>query len=55
VTTFSTNIRETTMTFAIYERVSSRGQKLDSQHHDLETWAKGQQANGQAVKWYADK
>jgi DNA invertase Pin-like site-specific DNA recombinase len=43
------------MTFAIYERVSSRGQKLDSQHHDLEAWAKGQQANSQAVKWYADK
>jgi DNA invertase Pin-like site-specific DNA recombinase len=42
------------MTIAIYERVSSRGQKLDSQHHDLATWAKGQEANGQAVKWYSD-
>jgi DNA invertase Pin-like site-specific DNA recombinase len=43
------------MTIGIYERVSSRGQKLDSQHHDLEAWAKGQHANGQAVKWYSDK
>lgn len=43
------------MTIAIYERISSKGQRLDSQHHDLETWAKGQHANNQAVKWYADK
>jgi DNA invertase Pin-like site-specific DNA recombinase len=42
------------MTIAIYERVSSRGQRLDSQHHDLATWAKGQEANDQAVKWYSD-
>lgn len=42
------------MTIAIYERVSSRGQKLDSQHHDLATWARGQEANDQAVKWYSD-
>ncbi|HEX4612569.1 MAG TPA: recombinase family protein [Urbifossiella sp.] len=42
------------MTTAIYERVSSRGQKTDSQHHDLAAWAKGQQANGVAVKWYED-
>jgi DNA invertase Pin-like site-specific DNA recombinase len=44
-----------TMTIAIYERVSSRGQKLDSQHHDLTTWATGQQASGQTIKWYTDK
>ncbi len=43
------------MTVAIYERVSSRGQKLDSQHHDLTTWATGQQASGQTIKWYSDK
>ena len=43
------------MTIAIYERVSSRGQKLDSQHHDLTTWATGQQASGQTIKWYSDK
>src|SRR4051812_24440125 len=43
------------MTIAIYERVSSRGQRLDSQHHDLATWANGQEASGQAVKWYTDK
>ena len=42
------------MTIAIYERISSRGQKLDSQHHDLETWARGQQANSQALRWYRD-
>lgn len=39
---------------AIYERVSSRTQKLDSQHLDLETWAAGQHAAGTAVKWYTD-
>jgi hypothetical protein len=50
-----TNTGEATMTIVIYERISSRGQKLDSQHHDLEAWAKGQQANGQVIKWYADK
>jgi DNA invertase Pin-like site-specific DNA recombinase len=43
------------MTIAIYERVSSRGQKLDSQHHDLQTWASGQESSGQVVKWYTDK
>jgi DNA invertase Pin-like site-specific DNA recombinase len=43
------------MTTAIYERVSSRGQKLDSQHHDLQTWASGQETSGQVVKWYTDK
>jgi DNA invertase Pin-like site-specific DNA recombinase len=43
------------MTIAIYERVSGRSQRLDSQHHDLLAWAKGQEANGQAVKWYSDK
>ncbi len=42
------------MTIAIYERVSSRGQKLDAQHLDLETWARGQQATGTTVKWYSD-
>jgi DNA invertase Pin-like site-specific DNA recombinase len=42
------------MTVAIYERVSSRGQKLDAQHLDLETWARGQQATGTTVKWYSD-
>ena len=43
-----------TVTIAIYERVSSRGQKLDSQHHDLETWARGQQTSGQTIKTYQD-
>ena len=42
------------MTTAIYERVSSRGQKTDSQHHDLAAWAKGKQASGEAVRWYED-
>jgi DNA invertase Pin-like site-specific DNA recombinase len=41
------------MTTALYERISSRGQRLDSQHHDLETWSRGQPA-GQAVRWYRD-
>ncbi len=43
------------MTIAIYERVSSRGQRLDAQHHDLATWASGQEATGQTIKWYTDK
>jgi predicted site-specific integrase-resolvase len=38
------------MTIAIYERVSSRGQKLDSQHHDLTTWATGQQATSSPAR-----
>lgn len=42
------------MTTAIYERISSRGQRLDSQHHDLTAWASGQEAQGQAVRWYKD-
>ncbi len=42
------------MTVAIYERVSSRTQKLDAQHHDLETWATAQKATGTTVKWYTD-
>lgn len=42
------------MTIAIYERVSSRGQKLDSQHLDLEKWAQGQQATGTTIKWFED-
>ncbi len=42
------------MTIAIYERVSSRGQKLDAQHLDLETWATAQQAPGTTIRWYAD-
>jgi DNA invertase Pin-like site-specific DNA recombinase len=42
------------MTIAIYERVSTRDQKLDSQHADLATWAKGHE-NGQPVRWYVDK
>jgi hypothetical protein len=42
------------MTIAIYERVSTRDQKLDSQHADLATWAKGHE-NGQPVRWYSDK
>ncbi len=40
---------------AIYERVSSRTQKLDAQHHDLNTWATGQNAAGQTIRWYSDK
>ncbi len=40
------------MTTALYERISSRGQRLDSQHHDLTTWSKGQQHQGQVVRWY---
>jgi len=35
-------------------RVTSRGQKLDAQHLDLETWARGQQATGATIKWYSD-
>ena len=42
------------MTTAIYERISSRTQKLDAQHLDLETWARGQQATGTTIKWYKD-
>lgn len=42
------------MTVAIYERVSGRGQKTDSQRHDLQTWATGQQATGTTVRWYSD-
>lgn len=42
------------MTIAVYERVSSRGQKLDAQHLDLETWATAQKATGQTIKWYSD-
>jgi DNA invertase Pin-like site-specific DNA recombinase len=49
-----TSTRTTTMTIAIYERVSSRGQKLDSQHHDLATWATGQEAGNKTVRWYQD-
>jgi DNA invertase Pin-like site-specific DNA recombinase len=41
------------MTTALYERISSRGQRLDSQHHDLETWSKGQPA-GHTIRWYTD-
>jgi DNA invertase Pin-like site-specific DNA recombinase len=43
------------MSIAIYERVSTRDQKLDSQHADLSTWATGQQATGQSVRFYTDK
>ncbi len=39
----------------VYMRVSSRGQKLDAQEGDLQTWAKGQQAAGATVQWYSDK
>jgi DNA invertase Pin-like site-specific DNA recombinase len=35
--------------------LSSRGQRLDSQHHDLETWDRGQQGIGQVVNWCTDK
>ena len=42
------------MTIAIYERVSSRGQRLDSQHYDLEKWAAGQEATGTSIRWYRD-
>ena len=42
------------MTVAIYERVSSRSQKTDSQHHDLATWAKGQMATGVTIRWHED-
>jgi DNA invertase Pin-like site-specific DNA recombinase len=36
--------------------MSGRGQKLDNQHHDLTTWATGQQASGQTIiRWYTDK
>lgn len=46
--------RRGTMTTAIYERVSSRGQKTDSQHHDLAAWATGQQATGATIRWHSD-
>lgn len=42
------------MTIGIYERVSKRGQKLDSQHTDLSAFALGQEAQGQTVRWFSD-
>lgn len=45
---------EVDMTVAIYERVSGRRQKTDSQHLDLTTWARGQEATGATVRWYED-
>jgi DNA invertase Pin-like site-specific DNA recombinase len=42
------------VTIGIYERVSSRGQRLDGQHADLQTWAKAQEAGGATVKWCSD-
>lgn len=40
---------------AIYERVSTRDQKLDSQHGDLATWATAKEGGGHKVVWYRDK
>jgi DNA invertase Pin-like site-specific DNA recombinase len=43
------------MTTAIYERVSTRGQDLASQHAELEAWSKGAVARGETVQWFSDK
>ena len=43
---------------AIYMRVSTNGQNLDSQEDDLTAWVKAQQAKGELtgeVRWYRDK
>jgi DNA invertase Pin-like site-specific DNA recombinase len=43
------------MTIAAYVRVSSRGQKDDSQRAEMQKWLKGNGIDRRQVQWYADR
>lgn len=42
------------MTIRIYERVSTKGQRLDAQHGDLARWGEYKAGEGHTVQWYTD-